>query len=372
MRIGLLFHGPAVFDSGWAERLCDLLHLAETTRSVLAVLAGTMGRTAALDSGCPGIAFAASPPSTCLADLARDSDVVVLGTCGTTPSSGLDFGTMVVARSGVTRNVVQVECTAKALIWHRAGAEKLCGPALAPLGFEVLAPPAPVARIRQDEDRLSRTMRSVQPGDFVFVNGIVIGRANSHRVEITCESGLITRVDGVSVKLHGLEKLARRGPLDLGQAKLASAQGLRPRLNQRLPSGEAPARMVEQDQRQRARQGTALVDHAGMHVYDLANSARGVVTVGDDTTAVVGEIMYRHRVPIVGITDGDLDGVIAAPALYPGSVILTVKNDDRLGLRIGREVFSGRTWIPDDLDTVRQSVLDLARNEIEGIRTLTA
>lgn len=35
-----------------------------------------------------------------------------------------------------------------------------------------------------------------------------------------------------------------------------------------------------------------------------------VITIGDDTTLISSDILYRFNIPIVGITDGDLDKVV--------------------------------------------------------------
>ena len=50
----------------------------------------------------------------------------------------------------------------------------------------------------------------------------------------------------------------------------------------------------------------SYLSHAAEDIYRLRN-ADMVVTVGDDTTLVAADILYRFNVPIIGITDGDLD-----------------------------------------------------------------
>lgn len=47
--IGMLFHGPEVFDTGWAARLMAAFPGARY------MLAGTMSRTALFDSGLQGV-----------------------------------------------------------------------------------------------------------------------------------------------------------------------------------------------------------------------------------------------------------------------------------------------------------------------------
>ena len=53
----------------------------------------------------------------------------------------------------------------------------------------------------------------------------------------------------------------------------------------------------------------AFLDHAGEDVYAFKD-ASAVITIGDDTTLISSDILYRFNVPIIGITDGDLDKVV--------------------------------------------------------------
>ena len=101
-----------------------------------------------------------------------------------------------------------------------------------------------------------------------------------------------------------------------------------------------------------------------MHVYELANDAKGVVTVGDDTTVVAADILARFNIPVIGIVDGDEDVVLKNGCFAPGSVRLTVKKDDEFGLTVQNAVFHGGTRIDIPFADALDRILELAGDEL--------
>lgn len=84
----------------------------------------------------------------------------------------------------------------------------------------------------------------------------------------------------------------------------------------------------------------AYVDHAAYDIYRFKNFDL-VVTVGDDTTLVASDILYRFDIPIIGITDGDLDKVVEKGFVNDKSIILEVAPDfdDIVGHNIHERLF---------------------------------
>ena len=100
--IGILFHGPEVFDSGWAKRIVQALSPAGPLRCVLA---GTMGRTAAIDSGLPDIECPGTQPSQILNELQNKADQVIFanyGVCHTTGKSSMSVPVFILLPNCVT------------------------------------------------------------------------------------------------------------------------------------------------------------------------------------------------------------------------------------------------------------------------------
>ena len=84
-----------------------------------------------------------------------------------------------------------------------------------------------------------------------------------------------------------------------------------------------------------------FVNHVAYDVYRFKNCDL-VVTIGDDTTLVSSDILYRLNIPIIGITDGDLDKVVEKGFVNENSIICEVAPglDDIVGEEIYRNIFN--------------------------------
>ena len=129
-----------------------------------------------------------------------------------------------------------------------------------------------------------------------MVNSIVIGKSNSDKITLIAKDGYITEIIGGTIKEHGVEKL---GKVDLAKAIVKT--GL-------LRKSKVKPRILKKNESEDVFK-IAFLDHAGEDVYQFKD-ADLVVTVGDDTTLIASDILYRFNIPIVGITDGDLDKVV--------------------------------------------------------------
>ena len=84
--------------------------------------------------------------------------------------------------------------------------------------------------------RHTRQIRGCIPGEPVYVNGIIIGRATAEAVVLRSDGENVVPVSGLEVKQHGLEKScmpavlisgapgARAAPCDLLQPAVAAGQ----------------------------------------------------------------------------------------------------------------------------------------------------
>ena len=323
---GVLFHGPEVFDSGWAGKLIKALGKGRRLRLMLA---GAMSRTALHDSGLEGVETPGLQPSACLKLLEKNCSAILIATCSKSVNSGLTFGGLVAGRAGTALPVMQAECAGPVYAVHSGACPAGLAALLGKLGFVRAQAPETRLELWKEGGALCRRLTTCSEGDFILVNGIVAGRAKGSEAVIVTRGRTITEVRGATVKPHGLEKLERLGGVDLACAKLASTPALR--------RNGARARILKS-----AGKGVVFIDHAGMHVYALAEKAAGAVTVGDDTTAVAGDILRRYGVPVVGIVDGDGDGLHQGGSLSPGSVVFTVKADDKAGLKVQKKIFAGK------------------------------
>ena len=87
------------------------------------------------------------------------------------------------------------------------------------------------------------------------------------------------------------------------------------------------------------RGSVAFVNHSADETLESVNETTiCAVTVGDDTTSICGDILSRAGIPIVGITDGDGDGLYTGACEVEGSLVLRLGNasDDDIGFLLER------------------------------------
>ena len=209
-----------------------------------------------------------------------------------------------------------------------------------------------------------RKIHGVSPDENIFVNGIVVGYAEAESVVLIAQDGIIIDIiDGV-IKDHGVEKL---GPVDLNNVivktgLLRKTADITPRVldKENIQINETESILYSEDISEDARSfKIGYVDHAAYDIYKFKNFDL-VITVGDDTSLVASDILYRFNIPIIGITDGDLDKVVEKGFVNEKSSFIEVASgfDDIVGRNIYEKLFfSNQTLeIPykEDLGTVEE------------------
>ena len=83
------------------------------------------------------------------------------------------------------------------------------------------------------------------------------------------------------------------------------------------------------------------------------------MTIGDDTTAVAADILFRLGVSVIGIVDGDPDQLIKGAAMKKGSAVIKVKpgQDDVVGGKIKKILALEATGDPLDADELIEIIL---------------
>jgi hypothetical protein len=371
-RIGAVVHGPEIVDSGNALRLINYL---KKHGNVAAVLGGTMGRVAVIDAGLEGI-ISINPkrrPSISLRELAPTSDIIFLLSQAKSRETGLAFGSMVAAAAGIGKPLVQIDCGGRFVVdlsseedsggdnsrGGGSGEDGLANQIALELGLDLLRPP-PTHGISHLEDTIKRTLTGVNPGELISINGTVVARATGSRVEIEARDGRIVGITGADFKEHGLEKLHELHKVDLKDAIIRSGSIRRSVARPRLGAI--------------GNKGAVFIDHNAEDAFEAARGASVAVTVGDDTTAVAGDVLARLGIPVVGIVDGDLDRLAEKLTMMPGSVIIRVEPgyDDLVGRRVLDEIFQGKKRISNSCADLAEKVKKLAGEhliEIEQIKS---
>lgn len=332
----MVLHGPEIIDSGCALKL---IRYIQRRGRVTAVLGGTMGRVALMDAGLKDT-VQISPrrrPSQSIQDLEESSDIIFLLNLAKSRESGLFFGAMVGQAAGEGRPLMQIDCGGRFISLLRGDEEAaiLAGRLAFELGLDLIRP-RPMGETGKEDERgiISRTLNAVCPGELISINGTVIGRAIESTVEIEAERGRIVHVKGAAVKQHGLEKLDY---VDLKRAVIRSGS-----IRRTAPpfKRDATGKIVDLAE-------AAYIDHSAEDAFETASGAGVAVTVGDDTTAIAGDILSRLGTKVMGIVDGDLDRLAEGTGMIQGSIIFRVEpgHDDLVGREVRDRVFQGKERI---------------------------
>jgi len=327
-------HGPEIIDSGCALRLISYL---KKLGSVTAVLGGTMGRVAVIDACLEDVIIICPRrrPSQSIQDLEATSDIIFLLNRAKSRESGLVFGAMVAEAAGVRKPLIQIDWGGRfvAVLSGKEGEGDLAFQVASDLGLDSLSP-EPLPGVSFGKKTIKRAISGVFPGELISINGIVIGRATESQVELESKDGRIVAMKGANPKEHGLEKLSWV-EVDLEKAIIRSG-------SIRRSEGQPRVRVCGGADRGED-EWAVLIDHCAEDAFEAAQGASVAVTVGDDTTAIAGDILARLGIPIIGIVDGDLDRLAGYFTMQPGSVVFRVMpgHDDLVGRRVSAEIFRG-------------------------------
>ena len=360
MKIGVVVHGPNIIDSGYALKLINLL---KEYGDVSARLGGTMGRTAVIDASLENVIDISRKlvPSDSLKIFYDDDvDVIFLLNYGKSDVTGQVFGYKVYNhyKDKIDDNnipVIQIErpgeIDGSIIPWNNH--LDIVGVLSGKLNLAIVTPEEVYDNhIKQDDVGTNqRVVHGVSPGENIMVNSVVIGKTNSDKLILISRDNHIVDIVGGELKEHGLEKL---GEVDLDSAIIKT--GL-------LRNANVKPRVLDKEKPKDFK--VTFLDHAGEDVYKFRDSSV-VITVGDDTTLISSDILYRFNIPVVGITDGDLDKVVADGFKVKDSIIFEVESgfDDICGQDIQRIIFNGKqvTYDFSDISELEERIVEIIKN----------
>jgi len=352
MKIGLVVHGPEVIDSGQARKIIEVLR---TKGNVTAMIAGTMGKTAVIDAHMENVIDISRSlkPSNCIEECIDTKDVIYLLNHGKNLQTGIAFAGIVISHLDRKddKPIVHIERPGSSdgavIPWNAPALEhaKIIANELN-LPIILASEKDKKAVLETEGNRVIRHLAGVQPGEKILVNGTIVGYATSYEVSIVTENGYITHIIGGTIKEHGVEKLhnyEHLAPVDLKTAWVKSGRLRSDNFKARTLRSCELGTIITDKREKEAEKGinAVIVDHAAEKVFDIVPGADVAVTIGDDTTILAADILYRLSIPIIGITDGDPDGVSHRTHIFPGSMILRLipDSDDVIGRKIVSNVF---------------------------------
>ncbi|WP_231845109.1 DUF2117 domain-containing protein [Methanocella paludicola] len=337
-------HGPEAVYSGEVSKVISFL---ESRGDVRAFAAGTMCRTAIIDMRLENVIdiTVCDLPSRTLS--AIPCAVPIMVNNGKSVESGLAFGDIVAGRT--KRTAIQVERASEKdgviVLWEVEPNETASWVARAL--SEHFAVPLRQLWPSVNSEGECHAVRCACPGEPLFVNGVLIGVVESPEVKAYIRDGRIVRLEGVSAKDTGLARLGQ-----LKEAKFKSGY-IRYKAG---PACDVPVRY--------GKGRMAVIDHIAFSSLERIDpDTVCALTVGDDTTEVAGDVLARRGVRVIGITDGDRDGVLKGPARASGSVILRILSttDDEAGAALARKI-NGTDTFEGFVAKVRE---ELARMGVE-------
>ena len=362
MRIGVVVHGPNIIDSGYALRLINML---SEYGDVSARLGGTMGRTAVIDARLEKVIDIGKKlvPSDSLKMFYDDNvDVIFLLNYGKSDVTGQVFGYKVynhyvnkIDNDNVP--VIQIERPGEddgsIICWNNDW--DLAKELSQKLNLCIVSPDEVYDNhIRQDnipDNHTHRIVHGVSPGENIMVNSVVIGKTDSDKLVLIAKDNHIVDIVGGNLKRHGLEKL---GEVDLESAIIKTGLLRKAKVTPRV------LQKIENDDFE-----VAFLDHAGEDVYKF-RQCDVVIAIGDDTTLISSDILYRFDVPIIGITDGDLDKVVEDGFKAKNSIIFEVESgfDDVCGHTIEKELFCDNHINSSfsDIHQVEEKIVEIIKN----------
>lgn len=359
--IAIVVHGPGIVDTGYAKKIIDLLSDYGNTT---AILGGTMGRTAVIDASLEDTINIENKllPSQSISYLSKDNDIVFLLNYGKSTITGHTFGYKVFNKTD-NAPLVQIERPGQKdgciIIWNDEIDIQLAETISNILELPIISKSKATGMVESltgyssEDNIIKRKVAGVSAGENIMMNGIIIGKATDNHLIIYSKDNQIIRMDGGEIKQHGLEKL---GKVDLSTAIIKT--GLLRKSNNIKP------RIIKKEKTQRI---TAVyLDHAADDIYQYKDE-NIIVSVGDDTTLLSSDILYRFNTPIIGITDGDLDKIVEEGFKLENSLIIQVESgyDDIMGRLIFEEIFHKNIVIEvESFDKLKENILKLLDENI--------
>lgn len=369
MKIGIVVHGPEVVDSGQAKLILD--KLSSKYDNLTAQLGGSIGKTAVIDAGLENLIDITGclKPSQSIRHLEKieNCDIVCLLTQSKSVDNGHIFGNMVIEKLDNPKvPVLQIETQGSGLIipWTKSSTNhaKFLSDLL---GLKISTPINITSGVYKSGSTIKREVSGVSTGECIFLNGFIIGKAESNKVTIVADNGFIKSIEGGTIKQHGVEKLHKydkRVPVDIENAWVKT--GLLRRSCNYSPLVKCNCTGSGNGFR------VVLIDHDADNCFDSVFKVDMAVTIGDDTTLVAADIFYRFAVPVIGIVDGDRDVAFENMCIYPGTCILKSKPgyDDILGKRIENEIFGGEKIVDfDTIESFKRKLIYLGGEIIESV-----
>ena len=339
--LAILFHGIDIF---YDERSKDILEKLKGRYSVKPYIVGTMGITSLFDSGVEGVELIFKRPSVAISELKNFDSVLIILNARSIETARTFLGA-IGERTDFKREILGIDIKTQTLFEVKSGNSEIKD-YLISLGFREELIGKGIDVIVED-DFLVRKIRGCVPGELLLFNGLVVGKIYDKDVRIYAKDKKIEKIKGAKIKNHGLEKIKE---VDIFSLKVDSTAGFETR-------EPCIIRKLEGE-------NILFINHDAYSIYKNLSNLAGAVTVGDDTTRISGYILQRFGVPLIGIVDGDKDGVIKGERFCKGSVLFEVEGDDISGDKIKSHFFKEDISIKSNYQKLKKDIENFLGKDI--------
>ena len=339
--LALLFHGIDIF---YDEKSKDILKELNGRYSIKPYIVGTMGITSLFDSDIEGVELLFKRPSVAISEL-KGFDSVLIVLKARSIETAMTFLGTIGDRADFNGEILGIDIKTHSLFEVKKGFSDIKN-YLISLGFNE----GPIGKgidVTKEDERLVRKIRGCNSGELLLFNGLVVGKIFDKDVKIYVKDKKIERIQGVEIKKHGLEKIKE---VDIFSLKVDSTEGFETREISKI--------------RKLKGENILFINHDAYSIYKNLSNLSGAVTVGDDTTRISGYILKRFGVTLIGIVDGDKDGVIKGEHFCKGSVLFEVDGDDITGEKIQSHFFKGANTIKHDFQMLKKDIENYLGEEI--------
>lgn len=341
MRLCLRFHMSKIFESGWAEKI---LNLIKKYGDVIAIVSGTTSAISMMDVGLIKEIKVLKERFVNWANK-ENFDLIISATYASSLERMLADCWHLSKK--ISSPIIGIEVN-DGVVAYWKNAKEMAEEISKDLGFKLMEGIDYGETFWIENEIEYRKILAVEPGDWILVNGIIVGKAIEKNLIFICKNGKILDIKGAIIKENGIRKLDK---IDIKNAKIDTIKILRDEVKNRASLKYAPKEKI------------AFINHAGYDILRILDEEICcAVVVGDDTTTIVGDVLERFGIPIIGIVDGDKDELIKGAKFHPDSIILKVENDDDFGNVVYRKIFNEKQMVEGSFEWIRNKIMELYRS----------
>ncbi|MGL6297601.1 MAG: DUF2117 domain-containing protein [Methanobacteriaceae archaeon] len=192
-----------------------------------------------------------------------------------------------------------------------------------------------------------RKIDGVSPNENILINGIFVGTSKGAEIVLVANNNILTNIIGAEFKAESSEKL---GKIDLNKAIVKtgllrksnisgkvrntdfnsnnekntnSNYGNKNNNNNNNNNGNNSNSNINENNNIRTLFKIGFIDNPMANIHDLKNKDV-VIAIGDETTLLASDILYRFDVPVIGLVTGIVEKLVQKTHIHKNSIIIKV------------------------------------------------